>query len=61
MKLAFPEYKTLGRYFKLINANFPQAVSTGNVVGFGKGRVVEHSRPEVVDRSPLAHHHLRGN
>lgn len=46
---------------KLFNANFPQAVSTGDVVGFGKRRVVEHSRPEVVDRSPLAHHHLRGD
>ena len=52
--------QNIGLFMSLINAYFPQAVSTGDVVRFGERGVVEHSRPEVVDRSPLAHHHLRG-
>lgn len=43
----------------LYNADFSQAVSRGDVVCFGKRRVVENRRPEVVDSSALAHHNLQ--
>lgn len=42
----------------LDRSHFPQAVSSGHIVGLGQRGKVEHRSPEVIDRAPLAHDYL---